>query len=118
MLEQSGPTGGSSYEGPQSPTAHDAAVSDHPDSLFSEQQRQDAEASVPWWRRIDFLSKNRQHLFGTWDGVFTTVMVNIFGTIAFLRMGWIVVSGEMSSRHTPIVFDCRARLALVMRCCY
>lgn len=31
-------------------------------------------------------------LFGTWDGVFTTVMVNIFGVIVFLRMGWIVVS--------------------------
>lgn len=35
---------------------------------------------------------NQPVLFGTWDGVFTTVMVNIFGIIVFLRMGWIVVS--------------------------
>lgn len=34
---------------------------------------------------------NQPVLFGTWDGVFTTVMVNIFGIIVFLRMGWIVV---------------------------
>ena len=31
-------------------------------------------------------------LFGPWDGVFTTVMLNIFGVIVFLRMGWIVVN--------------------------
>ncbi|KAL1419138.1 hypothetical protein MTO96_005249 [Rhipicephalus appendiculatus] len=29
-------------------------------------------------------------LFGTWDGVFTTCMIHLFGVIVFLRSGWIV----------------------------
>lgn len=29
-------------------------------------------------------------MFGTWDGVFTSVLINIFGVIVFLRSGWIV----------------------------
>lgn len=29
-------------------------------------------------------------LFGTWDGVFTSCLINIFGVIVFLRSGWIV----------------------------
>uniref|UniRef100_A0A8C7HVL7 Solute carrier family 12 member 8 n=1 Tax=Oncorhynchus kisutch TaxID=8019 RepID=A0A8C7HVL7_ONCKI len=29
-------------------------------------------------------------LFGTWDGVFTTCMINIFGVVLFLRTGWLV----------------------------
>lgn len=31
-------------------------------------------------------------LFGTWDGVFTTCLINIFGVIVFLRSGWIVAN--------------------------
>lgn len=31
-------------------------------------------------------------LFGTWDGVFTTCMINIFGVVLFLRTGYLVVS--------------------------
>lgn len=30
-------------------------------------------------------------LFGTWDGVFTTCMINIFGVVLFLRTGYLVV---------------------------
>ncbi|VDO51227.1 unnamed protein product [Onchocerca flexuosa] len=41
---------------------------------------------------------SRPLLFGTWDGVFTTVLVNIFGVIVFLRMGWIVgISGIVNA---------------------
>lgn len=29
-------------------------------------------------------------LFGTWDGVFTSCLINVFGVIVFLRSGWIV----------------------------
>ncbi|XP_026251429.2 solute carrier family 12 member 8 isoform X1 [Urocitellus parryii] len=29
-------------------------------------------------------------LFGTWDGVFTSCMINIFGVVLFLRTGWLV----------------------------
>uniref|UniRef100_A0A1I7XT79 AA_permease domain-containing protein n=1 Tax=Heterorhabditis bacteriophora TaxID=37862 RepID=A0A1I7XT79_HETBA len=56
------------------------------DSLFAHETSR-AE-STPWWQRT--LLMNQPILFGTWDGVFTTVMVNIFGIIVFLRMGWIV----------------------------
>ena len=34
-------------------------------------------------------------LFGTWDGVFTSCMINIFGVVLFLRTGWLVVSDEL-----------------------
>ncbi len=42
----------------------------------------------PWWKSNFFISQ--PVLFGTWDGVFTSVMVNIFGVIIFLRSGWVV----------------------------
>ncbi|ETN71038.1 amino acid permease [Necator americanus] len=87
-----------------------------PDSLYAHETR---EENIPWWQSnavkknviasIKSLLKNtfirfsliyafssrnfllnQPVLFGTWDGVFTTVMVNIFGIIVFLRMGWIV----------------------------
>uniref|UniRef100_H2ZMB6 Amino acid permease/ SLC12A domain-containing protein n=1 Tax=Ciona savignyi TaxID=51511 RepID=H2ZMB6_CIOSA len=29
-------------------------------------------------------------LFGTWDGVFTSCLINIFGVVLFLRTGWMV----------------------------
>lgn len=40
------------------------------------------------WRTNFFISQ--PVLFGTWDGVFTSCMINIFGVIVFLRSGWIV----------------------------
>lgn len=42
----------------------------------------------PWWKSNFFLSQ--PVLFGTWDGVFTSCLINIFGVIVFLRSGWIV----------------------------
>lgn len=44
--------------------------------------------SIFRWRTQFFISQPT--LFGKWDGVFTTTMVNIFGVIVFLRSGWIV----------------------------
>ncbi|XP_063219479.1 solute carrier family 12 member 8 [Bacillus rossius redtenbacheri] len=44
--------------------------------------------SNPWWKSNFFLSQ--PVLFGTWDGVFTSCLINIFGVIVFLRSGWIV----------------------------
>lgn len=40
------------------------------------------------WRTNFFISQ--PVLFGTWDGVFTSCLINIFGVIVFLRSGWIV----------------------------
>ncbi|CAJ0960292.1 unnamed protein product, partial [Mesorhabditis belari] len=63
-----------------------SAPIDPPDSLYT--QETGGETRIPWWQRNLLL--NQPVLFGTWDGVFPTVMVNIFGIIVFLRMGWIV----------------------------
>lgn len=32
----------------------------------------------------------QRHLFGTWDGVFATCILNLFGIVVFLRLGWMV----------------------------
>uniref|UniRef100_A0A8C6T1R8 Solute carrier family 12 member 8 n=1 Tax=Neogobius melanostomus TaxID=47308 RepID=A0A8C6T1R8_9GOBI len=42
----------------------------------------------PWWRIKLFVWE--PVLFGTWDGVFTTCMINIFGVVLFLRTGYLV----------------------------
>ncbi|XP_035209674.1 solute carrier family 12 member 8-like, partial [Stegodyphus dumicola] len=44
--------------------------------------------SKPWWKTNFFLSE--PVLFGVWDGVFTSCMINLFSVIIFLRVGWIV----------------------------
>ena len=46
------------------------------------------EGEKNWWESNFFLKE--PVLFGTWDGVFTSVMVNIFGVIVFLKTGWVV----------------------------
>lgn len=46
------------------------------------------QAGQPWWKSNFFISQ--PVLFGTWDGVFTSCLINIFGVIVFLRSGWIV----------------------------
>ncbi|RZF36662.1 hypothetical protein LSTR_LSTR012748 [Laodelphax striatellus] len=42
----------------------------------------------PWWKSQFFISQ--PVLFGVWDGVFTSCLINVFGVIVFLRSGWIV----------------------------
>nr|XP_054101996.1 solute carrier family 12 member 8 isoform X5 [Callithrix jacchus] len=42
----------------------------------------------PWWKSQLFMWE--PVLFGTWDGVFTSCMINIFGVVLFLRTGWLV----------------------------
>lgn len=48
------------------------------------------QSSQPWWKIKVFVWE--PVLFGTWDGVFTTCMINIFGVVLFLRTGYLVVS--------------------------
>ena len=75
------------------------------DSLYSQEVREE----IPWWQRN--LLMNQPVLFGTWDGVFTTVMVNIFGIIVFLRMGWIVGTAGVAD-SILLLFICTA-LAMI-----
>ncbi|XP_053628743.1 solute carrier family 12 member 8 isoform X1 [Cherax quadricarinatus] len=51
--------------------------------LFAEEK-----GDVPWWKSTFFVSE--RVLFGTWDGVFTSCLVNLLGVIVFLRAGWVV----------------------------
>eukprot|EP00073_Rattus_norvegicus_P028961 XP_006248489.1 PREDICTED: solute carrier family 12 member 8 isoform X3 [Rattus norvegicus] len=60
-----------------------------PQELFHEAAQQGALArSQPWWKIQLFMWE--PVLFGTWDGVFTSCMINIFGVVLFLRTGWLV----------------------------
>ncbi|XP_073929448.1 solute carrier family 12 member 8 isoform X3 [Castor canadensis] len=63
--------------------------------LFHEAAQQGALAQPqPWWKIQLFVWE--PVLFGTWDGVFTSCMINIFGVVLFLRTGWLVcVAGAM-----------------------
>lgn len=74
------------------------------DEVFANEQ-----GDKPWWRTHFFISQPT--LFGKWDGVFTTCMVNIFGVIVFLRSGWIVAQAGIL--HSIMVIICSVGIALV-----
>lgn len=59
---------------------------DNVQELYDEQQAQTQHQ--PWWKANFFIRE--PVLFGTWDGVFTSCMINIFGVVIFLRTGWMV----------------------------
>ncbi|XP_021381964.2 solute carrier family 12 member 8 [Lonchura striata] len=57
--------------------------------LFHEEAQQISQTQTkPWWKIQLFVWE--PVLFGTWDGVFTSCMINIFGVVLFLRTGWLV----------------------------
>ncbi|XP_075613221.1 solute carrier family 12 member 8 isoform X1 [Balearica regulorum gibbericeps] len=57
--------------------------------LFHEEAQQVSQIQTkPWWKIQLFVWE--PVLFGTWDGVFTSCMINIFGVVLFLRTGWLV----------------------------
>ena len=67
--------------------SYETACVEYSSVVSPEQQQQ------PWWRSNFFVSAPVQ--FGTWDGVFTTVIVNIFGVIVLLRSGWVVAQAGL-----------------------
>ncbi|KAF7638046.1 AA_permease domain-containing protein [Meloidogyne graminicola] len=62
------------------------ASQEGPDSLFSQQPF--STEDLPWWKQNFLLQQPT--LVNAWNAVFPTVVVNIFGIVIFLRMGWIV----------------------------
>ncbi|XP_077176461.1 solute carrier family 12 member 8 isoform X1 [Paroedura picta] len=61
----------------------------HVQELFHEEAHQVSQMqNRPWWKIQLFVWE--PVLFGTWDGVFTSCMINIFGVVLFLRTGWLV----------------------------
>ncbi|MED6269511.1 hypothetical protein CHARACLAT_000177 [Characodon lateralis] len=66
----------------------DISTNMHVHDLFHEDAQGFHQPSQPWWRIKVFVWE--PVLFGTWDGVFTTCMINIFGVVLFLRTGYLV----------------------------
>nr|XP_033801916.1 solute carrier family 12 member 8 isoform X2 [Geotrypetes seraphini] len=60
----------------------------HVKDLFHEEAQVSQTQTKPWWKIQLFVWE--PVLFGTWDGVFTSCMINIFGVILFMRTGWLV----------------------------
>eukprot|EP00095_Tigriopus_kingsejongensis_P004088 maker-scaffold764_size101305-snap-gene-0.22 protein:Tk04088 transcript:maker-scaffold764_size101305-snap-gene-0.22-mRNA-1 annotation:"solute carrier family 12 member 8" len=92
-----GPSGGSSLLGGQVQSSNE---------LFADDQGSKA---APWWMS-HFLVSERV-LFGTWDGVFTSCLINIFGVIVFLRSGWIVA--EAGIGHAALIVLAAVALILI-----
>ncbi|XP_061827723.1 solute carrier family 12 member 8 isoform X2 [Nerophis lumbriciformis] len=67
---------------------HSSNTNPHEHDLFHEDAKGLQQSSQPWWRIKLFVWE--PVLFGTWDGVFTTCMINIFGVVLFLRTGYLV----------------------------
>lgn len=61
------------------------------------------------WRSNFFISQ--PVLFGTWDGVFTSCLINVFGVIVFLRSGWIVAQAGIL--NAILIIFCTVVIALV-----
>ncbi|KAG9468987.1 hypothetical protein GDO78_021461 [Eleutherodactylus coqui] len=72
----------------RSPQNRNIAESSNITDLFHEDAQVSQLQSQPWWKIQLFVWE--PVLFGTWDGVFTSCMINIFGVVLFLRTGWLV----------------------------
>ncbi|XP_069682932.1 solute carrier family 12 member 8 [Periplaneta americana] len=83
------------------PGGHQASEANE---LFAEEQ-----GDKPWWKSQFFISE--PVLFGTWDGVFTSCLINIFGVIVFLRSGWIV--GQAGVINAVLIVFATVSVALV-----
>lgn len=72
----------------------------------------DIQGDVPWWKSNFFISQ--PVLFGTWDGVFTSCLINIFGVIVFLRSGWIVGQAGIVNAVFIVIFTVFVALISVL----
>ncbi|XP_065838595.1 solute carrier family 12 member 8-like [Oscarella lobularis] len=68
--------------GRSSPQIRVTAIDDEDSELLHEDKNK------PWWKTNFFIREPIR--FGTWDGVFTSCILNIFGVVIFLRSGWMV----------------------------
>ncbi|CAG2170003.1 unnamed protein product [Oppiella nova] len=83
--------------------------------LFLEDQ---ASFGKQWWKSNFFLSQ--PILFGTWDGVYTSCVIHLFGVITFLRAGWLVGNAGIGFAIliilSSVVICCVAVLAAIGIC--
>lgn len=76
--------------------------------LFREEQN--LSEHKPWWKANFFIME--PVLFGTWDGVFTSCLINLIGVIIFLRMGWIV--GNAGIWMTIFIIFCAVFIVFIV----
>lgn len=76
--------------------------------LFREEQN--LSEHKPWWKANFFIME--PVLFGTWDGVFTSCLINLIGVIIFLRMGWIV--GNAGIWMTILIIFCAVFIVFIV----
>lgn len=74
------------WSSPQKPDSSYQQGDEQQNELFREEQN--LSEHRPWWKANFFIME--PVLFGTWDGVFTSCVINLIGVIIYLRMGWIV----------------------------
>nr|XP_027199966.1 solute carrier family 12 member 8-like [Dermatophagoides pteronyssinus] len=75
--------------------------------LYDDHEKQSEFSRQHWWQS-EFLLGTETHgpvLFGTWNGVFVTTVVHLFGVLSFLRLGWLV-GNEGVPLSIAIVFVC------------
>ncbi|PAA56596.1 hypothetical protein BOX15_Mlig027284g4 [Macrostomum lignano] len=95
------------YDGDNQPAGHQDPVRDN--ELFKEVGNDSQDQLGPWWK-ANFLITERVK-FGPWDGVFTSCMMNIFGTVVFLRAGWVV--GEAGVPLALLIASLTSSVALL-----
>jgi hypothetical protein len=44
------------------------------------------------WLKANFFLTDQRLLFGTWDGVFSSIVMSLFGVVMFVRAGWMVAN--------------------------
>lgn len=62
------------------------------DEIFHREQKVFSTDESISWLRSNFFLADKRVLFGTWNGVFTSIILNIFGVLIYLRAGWIVAN--------------------------
>ena len=62
------------------------------------------QGQMPWWQTRQFFVRERL-LFGRWDGVFTSCLVNLLGVIVFLRAGWVVGQAGLSGATVIVLLS-------------
>lgn len=63
---------------------------ERPSRLWRKRARDGSSQSPAGNYNQDFREDTHITKFGTWDGVFASCLLNIFGVIMFLRLGWVV----------------------------
>ncbi|KAF2360661.1 Amino acid permease/ SLC12A domain [Trinorchestia longiramus] len=92
----------------RNPEVDDALYGGREEELFSEERDH-----KPWWLARQFFVRERL-LFGRWDGVFTSCLVNLLGVIVFLRAGWIVAQAGVAMASLIVLMSVLVVLTSVL----